>query len=103
MNRLRSHIAVAAALAAVLITDVPLPVPPVPPARPRGPDLAPMPDRDAGAPSRAEARGVAIAPQLFNPPRQFQGDGYAPGSTVQSVQERQIRPTPGVQLSVPLN
>ena len=65
---------------------------------------APLPASDAPAPLQREA-GPAQAkftPGLFNPNQRTRGDGYVPGSTVEGNQQRRFHPTPGINMSVPL-
>jgi hypothetical protein len=59
---------------------------------------APMPNPDVRAPRSPETGDTTVAPRLFMPPDRFAGDGYTPGSTVQSEQERRLRPGAGVNL-----
>jgi hypothetical protein len=65
---------------------------------------APVPDIDLepGKQSSEPAR-VELLPNLFRE-RQTAGwgDGYTPNSTVEGEQNKRIRPTPGLNLSVPL-
>ncbi len=65
---------------------------------------APMPNADLNAPLRIDpnARQASLKPSLFAPRNAYHGDGYVPGSTVQTEQEKRLKPTPGVNLSVPL-
>jgi hypothetical protein len=64
---------------------------------------APMPDIDLQAGGTPGPATVEVTPNLFNQPRTYQGEGYTPNSTVEGEYARRIRPTPGVNLSVPLN
>ena len=83
---------------------LPLPIPPIPPERPPAAEFAPVPDHDAATPHLPrDQHGIAVTPGLFSPPEQYRGDGFAPGSTAQPVQERRLWPIPGVRLSVPIN
>ena len=77
-----------------------LPVPPIPPAQPQYRD-APLPS-DVPAPGQAASSGVTVSPDMFQPKDFNLGQGYMDGSTVQGEQRRHIAPTPGVNLSVPL-
>ena len=64
---------------------------------------APMPNSDISAPiPRAEPGQASLAPSLFAPRNGYHGEGYVPGSTVQTQQEKRLRPAPGINLSVPL-
>jgi len=65
---------------------------------------APMPDVDLAAPRPplGDPHATEVAPKLYQPSQQFQGDGYSYGSTVQSLQERSLKPAPGVSFKVPL-
>jgi hypothetical protein len=81
----------------------PLPLPPMPPAQIPAYETAPLPDQTLRPPSPPPRQGPALSPTLFGgPQQQFRGDGYVPNSGPQSVQERPWRPTPGVNLQVPL-
>jgi hypothetical protein len=74
---------------------------PAPSAGPRY-DPAPVPNRDLSAPQASVPNEPTFGPSLFSPKRQFRGDGFSPGSTAQSDQERRMRPAPGFKLSVPV-
>jgi hypothetical protein len=63
---------------------------------------APVPDQDLYAPIAPPNNDPRLAPSLFHTQEQFRGDGYSPGSTSQSYEERNWRPTPGVNFTVPL-
>lgn len=72
-----------------------------------GPDgftPAPMPDVDRDAPSsqQAGADSARLSPQLFHNPKEYHGEGYVFGSTVQEQQERKTGPNPGINLIMPL-
>lgn len=76
------------------------PAPAPPPGRSYAP--APMPNRDLSAPQASASNDPQFGPSLFLPREQFRGDGFSPGSTAQSEQERRLKPTPGFRLSVPV-
>lgn len=63
---------------------------------------APVPDRDLSAPVEAQGSGPQFDPTLFTPRQQFRGDGFMPGSTEQSVAQKNIGAAPGFNLKVPL-
>jgi hypothetical protein len=65
---------------------------------------APMPDADlyAPLPPTPPASTTQIGPQFIYPQKQYRGDGFFPGSTSQSVLERQLKPAPGIAMTVPL-
>ena len=66
---------------------------------------APTPNQDLLAPllPNTDKGKPTVAPGLFQPKNQYQGEGYVPGSTVQSEQDRRVRIAPGINLHVPLN
>ncbi len=66
---------------------------------------APMPNADIYAPLPRvdDPKAAQLSPKLFQPPRQFRGDGYSSGSTAQGSQERSLKPAPGVSMKVPLD
>ena len=85
-----------------------LPEPPQPPAaRPPGGRVfspAPLPNRDTDAPPPPRAtRDPSLSPSLFSRGQQYRGEGYAPGSTAQSEQEKRARPGAGFNLRLPLD
>ncbi len=82
--------------------SLPLPEPPVPPDVPPMDEAAPVPNVELFAPLALAPSGPRLAPDLISPQRQFRGDGFVPGSSPQSVEERTVQPTPGFKLLVPL-
>jgi len=64
---------------------------------------APMPNADLNAPLPPTPKTAQVSPSLFQPRKQFRGDGYSYGSTAQSWQEQRLKPAPGVTLKVPLD
>ena len=65
---------------------------------------APVPDLDQDVPT-LRALGPAqaeLTPSLFNAKRSYRGEGFTASSTSQSEMQRHFKPTPGVNLSVPL-
>jgi hypothetical protein len=64
---------------------------------------APVPDADAAAPDHdAGPAKPELQANLFTPQKNYQGEGYLPGSTVQGNQDRKRDPAPGFSLKVPL-
>src|SRR3954452_1204447 len=49
---------------------------------------APTPNRDVSAPSVRASEKPSFGPSLFTTKNQYRGDGFSPGSTAQSEQER---------------
>ena len=87
-----------------------LPVPPTPPAQvphtsfaPGQFQPAPVPNPDLLPPQGSAQSGPQFTPGLFMPKDRFAGDGYIPGTTVQSEQERRQKPGAGFNLNVPLD
>ncbi len=76
------------------------------PSRPRQPgpvyEPAPLPNPDIRAPQRAESNGPEISPSLFNRRDQFRGGSFSRGESAQSEQDRNLRPSPGFKLRMPL-
>jgi len=65
---------------------------------------APLPDSEATAPvlrtlGPAQAK---FTPGLFHASKLYRGDGYVPGSTVEGNEQKHFSPTPGFNMSVPL-
>ncbi|HTW27922.1 MAG TPA: hypothetical protein VME92_12400 [Acetobacteraceae bacterium] len=64
---------------------------------------APVPDSDIAAPTAPQASDQPqFSPSLFNTKTQFRGDGFSPGSTAQSDEEKNYKPVPGFTMKVPL-
>ncbi|MDT7950795.1 MAG: hypothetical protein RQ966_04750 [Acetobacteraceae bacterium] len=64
---------------------------------------APLPNRNLSSPpSERESNEPSLAPTLFTSREQFRGDGFSPGSTAQSEQERRLKPAAGFSLHMPL-
>ncbi len=88
-----------------------LPVPPAQPGRvgpkpivPGQYQPAPVPNPNIfPPPGQAAQAGPQLSPGLFMPKDRFAGDGYIPGTTVQSEQERRLKPGAGFNLSLPLD
>jgi hypothetical protein len=82
-----------------------LPVPPEPPAA--GPPTrfqpAPTPNRDVELSKPKASTATTFSPSLFTRPEEYHGDGFSKGSTVQSDQEKRLKPTPGFSLHMPLS
>lgn len=65
---------------------------------------APVPNLDEAAPvlrTLGPAR-PEVAPSLFRRTNTYRGEGFTTGSSAESEQTRRIAPTPGVNLSMPL-
>lgn len=73
-----------------------------PPANAPNYEPAPVPDENLYAPQKAASEDPELRPALFRPRTQFRGNGFSPGSTSQSYEERRVIPGAGVNLSVPL-
>ena len=66
-------------------------------------EAAPLPNRDLSAPRATSAPAEpSLAPTLFTQREQYRGDGFSPGSTAQSEQERRLHPGAGFSLHMPL-
>ena len=79
--------------------------PPPPGAFYTGYTAAPVPDQDMEAPNRVvqpDGNGVLTPSLLHAQKKHFQGDGYIQGSTVESDQQKRLKPAPGLNWSVPL-
>ena len=63
---------------------------------------APVPDDDAYGPSAPAATGTRVSPGLYMPGNQFRGDGFSPGSSSQAYEERNFRPGPIMNFTMPL-
>lgn len=63
---------------------------------------APMPNTDANAPILQHSTEASLTPSIFSPQSTYRGEGYVPGSTAQGDQQKKFKPTPGINLSVPL-
>jgi hypothetical protein len=74
------------------------------PVVPGGFTAAPIPDADLDAPVHRDPNDsqASLGPKLFNTHDSYRGDGFLYKSTPQSEQEKRLKPTPGVGLSVPL-
>jgi hypothetical protein len=84
-----------------------LPVPPQPLDTLRDYAPAPVPNVDLDRPladQRAERPRTEVSPSLFNERARRNGNGYLPGSAAQydPNESRGFRPTPGINLRVPL-
>lgn len=65
---------------------------------------APLPNRNILTPQAPRASTEpSLAPTLFTTRTQFRGDGFSPGSTAQSEQERKLKPGAGFSLHMPLS
>ena len=66
-------------------------------------DAAPTPNRDVFAPSGPAASNNAyLAPGVFARGQQNRGEGFLPGSTAQTDQDRRAMPGAGFNLKMPL-
>lgn len=65
---------------------------------------APLPNADASAPVLRSLGPpqATFSPNLFRAGKQVRGDGYVPGSTVEGNEQKRFSPTPGINMSVPL-
>ena len=68
---------------------------------------APLPDPDVSAPGMSggalEAQGDAsLAPGVFNAQSHFAGDGYAPGSSIETEHAHRHSTGGGMSLSIPM-
>ena len=80
-----------------------LPIPPIPPDLQDTSEAAPVPNNGTNQPLALQVpRGAALAPTLMTPKYTYQGEAFLSGSTVQTEQNRKVRPVPGVNLTVPL-
>ncbi len=81
-----------------------VPAPAPNPSRSAGPvyEPAPLPNPNVAPPSRADSGGPAISPSLFNRPDQFRGDAFTKGDSNQGTQNRNLKPSPGLSLTMPL-
>jgi len=65
-------------------------------------EAAPLPNRDLAGPSSARDNGApSFGPSLFTTRNQYRGDGFSPGSTAQSEQEKRMKPGAGFSLKMP--
>jgi hypothetical protein len=66
---------------------------------------APMPNSDTSAPTAQAANQgqPTVAPSLFTTRPTYRGEGYVAGSSAQADQQKNYRPVPGINLSVPLH
>lgn len=63
---------------------------------------APLPDQSMRGPVAATSSGPSLAPTLFTTREQFRGDGFTPQSTAQAEQERNLKPSVGFKLHLPI-
>ena len=64
---------------------------------------APMPNRDVAAPvPKGDKATAELSPALISPPLQQSGVAYPPKSTYGEELDQRTKPTPGVNLKVPL-
>ncbi|HYZ61646.1 MAG TPA: hypothetical protein VE650_04270 [Acetobacteraceae bacterium] len=64
---------------------------------------APTPNRDVSGPTAPRATNEpTLTPSLFTTRNQYRGDGFSPGSTAQSEQEKRMKPGAGFSLHMPL-
>ena len=62
---------------------------------------APLPNRDLNGPRARASNEPSLSPTLFTTKTQYRGDGFSPGSTAQSEQERRAKPGAGFSLHMP--
>jgi len=69
----------------------------------QGPNFepAPTPNRDASLPTTRASEKPSFGPSLFTTKNQYRGDGFSPGSTAQSEQEKRVKPGAGFSLHMP--
>lgn len=64
---------------------------------------APLPNRDAVTPtSPRSSSDASLTPGVFTRSDQYRGQGLSPSSSVQSDQNRRVRPGGGLNLNMPL-
>ncbi len=68
---------------------------------------APLPDPDVSAPgpsseALAAQADPSLQPGIFNPQAHFAGDGYAPGSSVETDHDHRHSTGGGMNLSIPM-
>ncbi|MBN9508219.1 MAG: hypothetical protein J0I21_03780 [Alphaproteobacteria bacterium] len=65
---------------------------------------APVPNPDLAAPRGGKDRGngPSVTPSFFHQESTYQGEGFLRGSTYEGDQERRLRPSPGLDLKLPL-
>ncbi len=82
-----------------------LPTPPAPPSTvpPERFQPAPTPNRDVELSKPKASTATTITPSLFTRPEEYHGDGFSKGSTVQSDQEKRLKPAPGFSLHMPFS
>jgi hypothetical protein len=64
-------------------------------------EAAPLPNRDLSGPAARGSSGPSFGPSLFTTKDQYRGDGFSPGSTAQSEQEKRMKPGAGFSLRMP--
>ena len=83
----------------------PLPVPPIPPAQPPTDGPAPVPNRDAAAPTVPQSDDVKVTPRIVRAPSYTEFDqsqGYVSGSRRdEDINDRRLLPSPASNLQVP--
>ena len=80
-----------------------LPLPPIPPDIATSSEPAPVPNNAVNGPVALQVpRGPELTPTIMGPKYTYQGEGFLRGSTVQSEQNRKVRPAAGLNLTVPL-
>lgn len=80
-----------------------LPLPPIPPDSMSNSEPAPVPDSGVRGPVALQVpRGAELTPTMMGPKYTYQGEGFLRGSTVQSEQNRKVKPAAGFNLTVPL-
>jgi len=62
---------------------------------------APTPNRDVSLPAARASNKPSFGPSLFTTRDQYRGDGFSPGSTAQSEQEKRVKPGAGFSLRMP--
>jgi len=64
-------------------------------------EAAPLPNRDLSGPTTRASTEPHWSPSLFTTRNQYRGDGFSPGSTAQSEQEKRMKPGAGFSLHMP--
>lgn len=90
------------AFAPAPVADVPTGATAEPTQSAQGFQPAPMPDPDLYLPAQPAQTGTQVMPGLYHPNTQFRGDGFSPGSSSQVYEERNFRPGPVMNITVPL-
>ncbi len=63
---------------------------------------APMPDRSLALPDRPAQASTEFTPTLFHRDNSFRGEGFSPGSSAQSDENKHVTPGAGFSLHMPI-